>query len=44
MPVLEGGGTAVFVDWRGFPAGQTVIGQMVTWPHQAGRHVLMLSA
>jgi hypothetical protein len=43
VPVLEAGGASVFVAYRHFAAGHTVIGQMDTWQDQAERHVLVLS-
>jgi hypothetical protein len=43
VPVLEAGGASVFVDYRHFAAGHTVIGQMDKWQDQAERHVLVLS-
>ena len=40
VPVLEAGGAEVFIDYRHFAAGHTVIGQMDTWQGQAERHAL----
>jgi hypothetical protein len=41
VPVLETGGASVFVDYRHFAAGHSVIGRMDTWQDQAERHVLV---
>jgi len=43
VPVLEAGGASVFVDYRHFAAGHTVIGQMDTYQDQADWHLLVLS-